>query len=33
MFLDQLREGDFLLQWDQLHAKIKFSQQGVISRW
>ena len=33
MFLDQLREGDFLLQWDQLHAKVKFSQQGVIPRW
>jgi len=33
IFLDQLREGDFLLHWDQLHAKIKFSQQGIIPRW
>jgi hypothetical protein len=33
MFLDQLREGYFLLQWDQLSLKNKFNQQGVISNW
>ena len=33
LFLDQVVEGEFLLQWDQLYTKIKFNQQGRIPRW
>ena len=33
MFLDQLTEGSFLLQWDQLAIKNNFNRQGKIPNW
>jgi ribonuclease HI len=33
MFLDQLTEDSFLLQWDQLFSKNKFNKQGKIPYW
>ena len=33
LFLDQLRDEDYLFTWKQLHINSRFSQQGKIPKW